>query len=100
MRNSMMLPMSARVLRRPLKEEERLALWGDSAGGISLEDLDELSRAWEELDSEEQEAVQALIQALILRKMTTRMHSPHAGSIHTFLDRLGKTVDGFNRFLR
>ena len=92
--------MSARVLRRPLEPEERLALWGNSAGSISLEKLDELARAWEELDGEEREALQALIQALIRQKMATRMDSPPAGSTHRFLDRLGKTVDRFNRFLR
>lgn len=98
--SSTMLPMSARVLRRPLEPEERLALWGNSAGSISLEKLDELARAWEELDGEEREALQALIQALIRQKMATRMDSPPAGSTHRFLDRLGKTVDRFNRFLR
>ena len=100
MQSSATLPMSAQVLRRPLTAEEQLALWGNSAGRISLEHLDELAHAWEELDGEEREVLQALIQALIRQKMATRMHSPHDGFTHTFLDRLGKTVDRFNRFLR
>ena len=100
MQGSALRPMSARVLRRPLLEEERTALWGDSAGGISLEKLYELAHSCQELDAEDQEAFQALIHALILQKMATRMLSPHAGSIHMFLDRLGKTVDGFRRCLR
>ncbi len=91
---------SMESLLRPLRDDEKRALWGDRAYGISPEMLDELADVLEECDEEERELIQACIQALIYRKMEAYLFDRRNGSVYKFIDSIEKTVDGFNRYIR
>ena len=91
---------SMRSLQRPLRDEEKRALWGDRAYGISPEMLDKLADALEECDEEEREVIQACIQVLIYRKMEAYLFDRHDGAAYKFIESIEKTVDGFNKYLR
>ena len=89
-----------RSLQRPLRDEEKRALWGDRAYGISPEMLDKLADALEKCDEEEREVIQACIQVLIYRKMEAYLFDRPDGAAYKCIESIEKTVDGFNRYLR
>ena len=92
--------LSARSLRRPLLDEEKLRIWGSSGSRIPHEVLNELEHILREGNEEEKAMAEACFGVLILQQLEDRMLNPHDGIMYQFTESLAKTVDLFNRYIR